>query len=161
MKKTVAIALALIVCGAAIMLTALAANDFELTAFNTVKYDSCEYECSGEIREIEIDESERDVTIRKSTDGLCHVEYFTTGKDSYTIEEDDGVLRVIHEDDNGQWLSVNFGEIPGMTVYLPEGEYERLYMRAGSGDILICAGIKLGEADIAAASGDIEIETKD
>lgn len=156
MKKTLAIALALIVCGAAIMFTALAANDFEFTAFNTVKYDRFVYECSGEIRGIEIDEGARDVTIRKSNDHLCHVEYFTTGKDSYTMEEDDGVLRISH-DDNGQWISVSFGDIPGMTVYLPEGEYERLYVRAGSSDILICAGIEFAEADIATASGDIEV----
>lgn len=157
MKKTVAIALALIVCGAAIMFAAIAANDFEFTAFNTVEYDMFEYECSGAIREIEIYEGGRDVKIRKSADGLCHVQYFTTEKDSYTIEERDGLLCVIHDDDEREWISLSFGDIPGMTVYLPEGEYERLYVRSGSGDILICSGIEFAEADIVTASGDIEV----
>lgn len=157
MKKTSAIALALIVCGAAIIFAALAANDFELTAFSTVKYESFEYECSGEIRGIEIDEGSQDITIRKSDGAMCRLEYFTTGKDSYTIEESDGVLRITH-DDNGQWLSVNFGDAPGMTIYLPEGAYDRLCVRSNSGDILICEGAAFAEADIGTASGDVEVK---
>ena len=157
MKKTVIIALALIVCGAAIMFGAFAAKGFDFKAFSTVKYEGFEYECSEAIREIEIDEGERDVTIQKSADSLCRVEYFITGKDSYTIEEDNGVLRISHDADSREWFSLSFGEIPALTIFLPEGEYERLYARSGSGDVVICSGIAFVEADIATASGEIEL----
>lgn len=157
MKKTVIIALALIVCGAAIMFGAFAAKGFDFKEFSTVKYEGFEYKCSEAIREIEIDVSERDVTIQKSADSLCRVEYFTAGNESYTIEEDNGVLRISHNTDGREWFSLNFSDAPAMTIFLPEGEYERLYGRSDSGDIVICSGIAFAEADIATASGDIEV----
>lgn len=156
MKKTLAIALALIVCGAAIMFTAFATNNFDFTAFNTVKYESFEYVCSGRIREIEIDDGAHDVTICKSADELCCVQYATNGKDDLIIEESDGVLSVAH-DGNVQWIGLNFGDAPKTTIYLPEGEYDRLYVRANSGDILISAGFEFAEADIATDSGDVDV----
>ena len=69
---------------------------------------------------------------------------------------EDGTL-VIEKVDTRKWydyIGINFGTTK-ITVYLPEGEYEALFIESHTGDIEIPDGFGFGDMNVTLSTGDV------
>lgn len=163
-KKT-AVITAFILIGLGVLITALTlfSINFDFRKFNTVKTEKTSFTIEEEFRSIEINCADSDVRFKKSDDGSCRVECIQEEKTIHTAEVMNEVLTISQTDKRKTSdhfvIMFNFEET-GVTVYLPEDEYESLYVKTLSGDIAIPEGFSFSDAEMSSASGDIMCQAK-
>ena len=157
MKKGAIIALivavALIVSGGALFFLGLQSAGFDLSSPKPV---SKAYTAKGSFQNIEIDTGICDVRFFK-TDGDLTVLCPKTEKLEYIVLVEDGVLR-ISAMDMRKWydfIGINIGEME-MTVYLPEDQYESLYIQTDTGDMEIPQDFSFDTAELLTSTGEID-----
>lgn len=156
MKKGTVIALivaaALIISGGLLFLVGMQRADFNFTQKPVQKV----YTASGSFQNIQIDTGVCDVRFFK-TDGDLVVHCPKTERLEYTVLVEDGVLR-ISAMDMRKWydfIGINLTEAK-MTVYLPEDQFESLYIKTNTGDIEIPQGFFFDTVVIHSDTGDID-----
>ena len=116
------IAIALVLVGSAMFLTALAAADWDITSLDSGRYESYTHDLAGEITDISIGSKRADVNLIPTEDGTTRVFCYQDKKERVSVELKDGVL-LINGDDERKWYEriFNFGQ-KKITVYLPKGD---------------------------------------
>ncbi|MBE6996811.1 MAG: DUF1700 domain-containing protein [Ruminococcaceae bacterium] len=110
---------------------------------------------SEDIRALEIDSGSAAVELLCAKDGATHVKYIQSARVNYDIEVDGGTLRVARRRAGGWSLfSVSLAE-DYVRVYLPEREYESLWIKSSSGGVAVPEDFRFGSAVINASSGGI------
>lgn len=164
MKKNVKTALILIGAGAVLILAALVMSGFDLSRLNTMSFGAISYELEDDFQAIQIDATECDVTLVYAP-GVCRVET----ADSQWIETQveletqagtgDVTLVITRKDTRPWWRSFgiwwNSGTDMTITVYLPESWYDRVDIRAVSGNVDIPDDFSLGRLQVRTTSGNI------
>ena len=116
------------------------------------------------------------VELKPSDDGKCKIIYYDSNKIIHNIDISGGTLKIKAEYRN--WTSYIFNINIGrdITIYLPEKEYERLYISTVSGDIdtggfafentelqTVSGNISAygsGDVNISTTSGDVDVTGK-
>lgn len=158
--KKIAIIIACVMTGVGILilLAAVIGINFDFTRLNTVKTERVSYTIEEDFDSIEINCADSDVRFVKSTDGKCRVECIQEENIIHTAEVMNGVLTISQGDERNTRdhfiIIFDFAET-GVTVYLPEEEYESLYVKTLSGDIAISEGFSFSDAEVSTESGDV------
>ena len=156
MKKGTVIALivaaCLIVTGGMLTFSGLLGADFNFSQETVNKV----YTAEGSFQNIQIDTGVCDVRFFK-TDGDLTVHCPKTERLEYIVLVEDGVLR-ISAMDMRKWydfIGINLTETK-MTVYLPEDQYDSLYIKTNTGDIDIPQDFSFDSASLQSDTGDVD-----
>ena len=156
MKKGTVIALimaaCLIVTGGMLTFAGLLRADFNFSQETVNKV----YTAEGSFQNIQIDTGVCDVRFFK-TDGDLTVHCPKTERLEYIVLVEDGVLR-ISAMDMRKWydfIGINLTETK-MTVYLPEDQYDSLYIKTNTGDIDIPQDFSFDSASLQSDTGDVD-----
>lgn len=101
-----------------------------------------------------------DVIILPSENGECSVKCFEYEKARHTVGVKDGTLEISIADER-KWsdhISVFNFKTPKITVYLPENEYGRLYLKTGA-DIKVADGFTFESFEAESVSGDVACQS--
>ena len=158
MKKWIIAAFVLLFAGCAVMAGVMYHLDFDFAKFSKTVYIENSVDITDDFSGISADISS-ELKIVPSGDGSCTVKCFVQKNIDVSAAVENGTL-VIKESDNRDWydrmdFSMSEHET-GVTVFMPEKEYESLVVNTGYGDVAVPGGFSFGEAGIHTGSGDIE-----
>jgi DUF4097 and DUF4098 domain-containing protein YvlB len=106
---------------------------------------------------IVIESDTADISILPSEDGSCKVVAYDIKKINYSVNVEDGILKIKLEDTR-KWFEKIFNMGSGsLTVYLPESEYASLSISEDTGAIKVSDSFTFGKIDIDLSTGDTEI----
>lgn len=161
MKKSKKIALivsaALIVTGIGIIIGALSSVGLDFNAWNTIEFTSKTHEIQEPFDSINILAAEHHVRIRPSDTDQCKVVCNDSEKLFHKIRVENNTL-VITREDTRQWyehIGFFWYDDLSVTVYLPEKEYQKLFIKNVSGDISVEGNLNCTEGEIYNTSGKI------
>ncbi len=155
-KISIIAAVLLMAGGLALSLTAFAMIGGDIVKLNTMTFTETTYTTEDRFDSIYIEGAECDVRFAASEDGLCRVDCVESEKIYHTVAVEDDTL-TIKRVDARKWyerIGIYWGSMK-ITVYLPETEYDRLYVRTLSGDIEITAPYRFNTAEVYGTSGDV------
>lgn len=143
MNKTVKtwliVAAVLVVLGGILFTGAMFANDWDFDKFSTVTYTTNTYEVNGSFNSISIDVDTTGIEFVPTDDETCSIVCFEEESVKHSATVQNGTL-VIDTADTRKWyeyiICLSFSQ-PKMTVYLPENEYDSLFIETNTGNITI------------------------
>ena len=153
-KIAIIVAVSMIAVGIISIVGSLAFVRFDATKLNTMEWKDKTYAVEEPFTNISVLGGDATVGIVPATDGKCKV-VCTENEVIYDkVEVVDNTL-TIERVDESEWyhnIGVHFGEIE-ITVYLPEREYETLFIDNSSGRIDVQGDFTFAEAEISNTSG--------
>ncbi len=157
-RKAIITAIILTAAGAAVSLSAFAMAGFDPANLNSADIVTQSLDIKDEFHSVKIDCPGYDVCFVPSENGECGVVF--TGIDKLTLNAavKDGTLS-IGLDDNRSWYDY-MGVIlskTGLTVSIPQGEYEELIVETSSGGIDVSGEFTIDRADIRSSSGSVSV----
>ncbi len=162
MKRSVKICLlaaaALILLGVLSIGAAMAANHWDLSLLSGTSYVTNTVAINDAFRNISIDCDTEDIVFRTAADGTCSVIFIEEETERHTACVKDGTLS-ISVTDSGTWYDgfMRFStESTAITVCLPRGEYDSLFIKESTGDISIPADFTFEDIEIALSTGDVD-----
>ena len=147
----------ILAAAAAICLT-MAAGCGSFSLFGGGKTETRTVEVSEAFDSISVRGDTEDVDLRLSDDGRCRVVFQEREKEKHTVSVLDGTLTVDKTDDR-KWydhISLFSSGKQTITVYLPQAEYDSLFIEVSTGDITIPADFTFGSAELCAGTGDVD-----
>lgn len=159
-KIALLLAAALVVLGIALMVWAMSGLGWDFLALSTTKYETKTHILNQEFDRIAIDTDTTDIQIRLAEDGQGKLVISQQEKIEHLVSVEDGMLRVALEDTRAWYDCItlfSFGE-SGITLYLPEADYESLTMVLSSGDVTVSEEIYIGNVNITTSTGDIRLD---
>ena len=161
----------LILVGALIYVGVMAKNDWNFASLGKDDFETNTYDVPEDFRSIDIRSDTENISFLPSGDGTCRVEFVEKKDEPHTVTVQDGTLRIEQPEHTGWTINIfsfSFNE-PKITVYLPETEYETLYIDESTGSVTLPGDFQFERIDItastgavdcrASASGDLRIET--
>lgn len=135
MKKLMVISAVIFGIGLILCLIAAISVDFDFSRLSTAVYEKKTKVINTEFDEIDIQDMSDSVELKPSDDGKCKIVYYDSNKIIHNIDISKGTLKIKAEYRN--WTSYIFNINIGrdMTIYLPEKEYEKLYISTVGGNI--------------------------
>lgn len=156
-KIAIIVAVSMIAVGLVSIVGSLAFVQFDATKLNTLDWESKTYAVEDTFTNISIQGGDATVSLVPATDGNCKV-VCTENEVIYDkVEVVDNTL-TIERVDESKWynnIGVHFGEIE-VTVYLPEDEYETLFIDNTSGRVDVPEDFTFTEAEVMNSSGKID-----
>lgn len=159
-KAWIAVAVILIATGIVIYVGTLLTVNFDFTRLNTVSFKTNTYNVEEPFTNISVMAAEGDVKLLPSDDGKCRVVCTEGEKIYHSVAVDNNTLTV-ERFDSRKWyecIGVYWGKME-ITVYLPQYEYETLYIKSVSGNITIPEAFTLGKAEIKNTSGEVSFKS--
>ena len=135
MKKLMVISAVIFGIGLILCLIAAISVDFDFSRLSTAVYEKKTKVINTEFDEIDIQDMSDSVELKPSDDGKCKIIYYDSNKIIHNIDISEGILKIKAEYRN--WTSYIFNINIGrdMIIYLPEKEYEKLYISTVGGNI--------------------------
>lgn len=158
-KCALLVALVMIITGAAIFLVAFAIAGFNFENLSTEKIATQNVEIKEQFQRISICSYEYDLMLFKSEDEKCRV-VFTGNEKQLLVCNVEGTELIIDLHDTRKWyekMEYAFQKDMGISVFLPEKEYDALFANSYSGGIGIDNDFTFDEANIETSSGNIEV----
>ncbi len=159
MKKliiTIVIGLSLVLVGGAVFVIGGSIIYKNNGGFDMSNYETKTVEIVEEFKDISIDLTTFDVTVRSSTDDKVKVVYLVGKKESCTISVVDSVLKITDSDDRNWFEKIfTFGE-KDLIIYLPEKEYNDFSLDLTTGDLKLLCNATFSNANVEITTGDIE-----
>ena len=158
MKKWMIIATALVVVGSLMFVIVMTINKWDFTKLSTVKYETNTYEITEEFNSILIDTSTVDIVFVPSGDESCKVVCHEEEKLKHSVDVKNGTL-TIKETNTREWYD-NIGITMGstkITVYLSEGDYEKLVIDTSTSDIEMSGDYYFDLIDVSVSTGSIDL----
>ncbi len=162
MKKTVKVAVAVLIVGVVVMLAGFAMAGFDFGNLNTGgALVERTFESEGDVTKVFVAEQGANVEIVPSADGRARVTCAENEAFCYDITEEDGVLRVEKRDLRGGTLGMYFGfwQEGTLIVEVPSGTL--LDVETDSGDIRMTGGtegLTYSIASLRSDNGDVYVE---
>ena len=161
MKKSAKIwlitAACLVLAGGVVCCLAMAAHHWDFSLLGE-KAETRTVEINEDFQNISIKSDTDDVEFRLSDDGKCKVVCLEKEKEQHTVAVNGGTL-VIEKNDTRDWndfISLFSFESTSITVYLPQSEYDSLFIDEDTGDITIPEEFVFGSIDIGVDTGDVD-----
>jgi DUF4097 and DUF4098 domain-containing protein YvlB len=151
-------AAALILVGALILCCVMIETKGEFMKLNTDNYETNHYAVEEEFSGIKTITDTADIEFVLSDDGKVKVTCYEKSKIRHSVSVKDGVL-MIEAVDTRKWydhIQLWGFENSKITVYLPEGEYGDLTVKASTGDVKMPKALCFETMDISLSTGDVE-----
>ena len=159
-KKTkiwLVIATALVVVGCVIFGGVMTMLQWDFTKLSTVKYETNDYEIDENYKNISIVTDTADIVFMPSQNSkssiVCHEQ--KNVKHSVTVKDDTLVISVVDTRKWYEYIGINIGT-PKITVYLPNAEYEKLFIKESTGNVEIPNNFRFESMDISTSTGDVK-----
>ena len=159
-KKTkiwLVIATALVVVGCVIFGGVMTMLQWDFTKLSTVKYETNDYEIDENYKNISIVTDTADIVFMPSQNSkssiVCHEQ--KNVKHSVTVKDDTLVIAVVDTRKWYEYIGINIGT-PKITVYLPNAEYEKLFIKESTGNVEIPNNFRFESMDISTSTGDVK-----
>lgn len=159
-KKTkiwLVIATALVVVGCVIFGGVMTMLQWDFTKLSTVKYETNDYEIDENYKNISIVTDTADIVFMPSQNSkssiVCREQ--KNVKHSVTVKDDTLVISVVDTRKWYEYIGINIGT-PKITVYLPNAEYEKLFIKESTGDVAIPNNFSFESMDISTSTGDVK-----
>ncbi len=130
---------------------------WDFKKLSTSNLETNTYGITGEFESISVSCATADVCFLPSEDEKASVVCYERENEKHTVRIADGTL-LIERTDTRKWyehIGINFNT-PKITVYLPEGEYGALSIKATTGDTNIPRCFGFESIDIAVSTGRVE-----
>lgn len=149
------VAAVMIACGLILFGAALVTQGLDFDFLQGEPYELHTHPIAEPFESISIDVDTTDITFAVSEDG-CRIECLASRKLTHTASVREGTLYLQLEDDR-QWYDYIsfFSRSPKMTVFLPQGEYDRLTADTDTGDLTIPADFTFQTISIEGDTADI------
>ena len=137
---------------------AMSAYHWDFTALSTEKYETNQYAVIDEFKGISISTDTSDISFAPSEDNQCRVVCHERAEERRSPFVKDGVL-IIDSEEKGtdkwyKYINISF-DSPKITVYLPEAEYDSLFIKTSTGSVEIPDGFSFANTEISLVTGDI------
>ena len=162
MKKSTKIwliaAAALILVGALILCCVDTETKGDLGVLSNKKYETNRHAIEEEFKDIVVKTNTADVEILPSEGGAVEVVCVEESKVKHAVSVKDGALTVEVVDTRKWYDHIQLWgfENSKITVYLPEGEYGDLTVKASTGDVRMGESLRFDGVDIKVSTGNIE-----
>ena len=135
----------------------LAANGWDFSKLDSVKYDTKTYEINEKFGSISIKTDTSDIVFLPSEDEKCKVVCYEEEKVKHSVSLEGGVLTV-NSVDTRKWYDYIgiYSKSTKITVYLPEDNYSSLVIKESTGDIDIPNNFKFESIDVSLDTGDVK-----
>ncbi len=151
--KILLVSVVLLVTGALLMGGGILIGD----GFNRRKTHEVTHKAEGTFKEISVKTAFADIILKPSPDGSVYAICDEDETITYTLKIENEIL-VLKEKDSRSWydyIGFFIGE-QKVTLYLPEGAYEKLSAESGSGSVRVAnQSFSFKEASLASASGEL------
>ncbi len=130
--------------------------NWDFNKLSTAKFETNKHKISEEFKKISIKTDTADIKFLISEDGKCNVECYEEEKAKHKAFVKEDTL-VIELDEKKQWhdyIGFNFTS-PNITVSLPKAEYETLFVKADTSNIVVPSGYVFESTDISLSTGDV------
>lgn len=156
MKKALVISAVCILLGLAVAFGGMVMIGFNFTKLNTIQYETKTAIVDTDFQSIAINSREHDVTLAKSEDDTCKVVYTTNAGIDCDISVHNGTLTVTCTDTRAWYerIGIFWGNM-GITVYLPQTQYDTLYIQSVSGNIQVVPSFGFASAKLQSTSGNV------
>lgn len=159
-KKTkiwLVIATALVVVGCVIFGGVMTMLQWDFTKLSTVKYETNDYEIDENYKNISIVTDTADIVFVPSQNSKSSVVCYEQKnvKHSVTVKDDTLVIAVVDTRKWYEYIGINIGT-PKITVYLPNAEYEKLFIKESTGNVEIPNNFRFESMDISTSTGDVK-----
>lgn len=152
MKKWFKTAATLLLAAIVLAVCALLSGGIDIGKLSNVEYKAAEYICSEEVSSVKLCDSSQDIEILPSEDGRCRLEYVKSEYDDYEISLTEGLLSV-KRSERFHLSFFDFEHERVLRLFLPEGEYDSIYVDSSSGDVTCAVGA--GNISVHTSSGDV------
>lgn len=156
MKIWLITATCIILVGSVVFVGVMTMLEWDFSKLSTVKYETNSYEINDKFSDISVISDTAKLNFALSDDGNCRVECYeeTKAKHSVTVENGTLSIKLINEKHWYDYIGINFSS-PKITVYLPQTEYNSLFIKESTGDVEIGEGLNFVSADISLSTGDL------
>ena len=157
-KILLLVAAVLIALGIGLAFGSMRAVDFRWSALDTDPVQEEVFYPEEPFDSIQVQNLGGDVEIGFHDGKECLVDTLSSQLKSYTVEVQDGVLFVTETEKQGKWtdyVNLDIGKQPGVTILLPEKEYKALRAESQSGDVAVTNALDFASASVICQSGDI------
>ena len=149
---------ACVLLGAAVSVSAFAKMDYDITRLDTFVYETNEAVIEDKFQNIRIEDTNSDVRIFLSEDNKCTAKFIEGEDIHHTARVENGTLYITN-DEHTHWdtffMSVFHFRDLAVELYLPEKEYNDLYVEVSSGDVNVYDELFFKNAYCECSSGDI------
>ena len=136
--------------------TVVIAAVLSLSSCGNKPYDTSSQVIDEQISTVSIVSEISDIYIVPSEDGVCRVTSSYGKKFSHSVEVRGDSLLSVELSDEREWYDyIGIFNVPKIIVALPAGEYEGLYIQAGTGDIQVAKEFAFDKVNIALSTGDV------
>lgn len=162
MNKTAKIwlilAASLVIIGSCLFVFALAKNHWHFANLGIVKYQTSTHTVNENFHSLSIEANTADIFFSPSHDGTCKVICYEAVNNKFSVSVINGTLTIyaVSEKEWYDYISID-SECPTITIYLPEDEYESIYIQESTGDILI-ENVNANTFDLNVSTGDIYLK---
>ena len=162
MKKATKICLiaaaCLVLIGGAAFCIAMTANHWDFSLLSNDKLETTTFDITDDFRNISVKSDTEDIEFRLSDDGTCTVVCRERESETHTASVQNGTL-LVERIDTENWfghISLFSFESPTITVYLPQTDYEALFIEEDTGDITVPKSFQFGSVDIELSTGEVD-----
>lgn len=152
------IAASLVLIGSIVFAGAMTMLHWDFSKLATDHIIENKYEVTEPFTNITVIASTADILFLPSDDETCRIAFHESENIRHIVTVEDGTL-LIQREDTRKWyeyIGINFSK-QRITVYLPQGQYGNLAIRASTSDVTICHPYTFSEIQIALSTGDIQI----
>lgn len=155
-KVWLIIAASLVLIGGIIFGAVMTMLKWDFTKLSTVKYETDNYEITENFDNISIVTDTADILFvpGENTKSLVACYEQKNTKHSVAVKNDTLVIEVVDTRKWYEYIGINFST-PKITVYIPQGEYGALFVKASTGNIEIPKEFKFENIDITESTGNV------
>ena len=159
-KKLLIAGIAFVACGLILSGIAFAAVGFNVNALSTAEYVTNRYEFGDEIHNIKTDVTIADVSIARSSNGICSVECVEEKDDTHSVKVESGTLLISNKQNKKTAFHFAFDistQTPKITILLPDEAYDNLTAGSDTGDVSVSDEFTFNEVSIKTDTGDVTL----
>lgn len=155
-KIWLTVAVSFILVGLFIFIGALVVLDFDFSKISTEKYVTNTYVINESFNNISINVATTEIEFKRSNDGKCRIECHEEEKIKHIATVKNGALTVdtINTRSWYDYVGISFGNMK-VIVYMPDTEYETLYIDTDTGDVKIPEVFAFEDIKVSADTADI------
>ena len=155
-KGWIALAAGLLVAGLVLFAAGMTALGWDFSKLGTGKLVTNTHGVSQDFEDIILETDTADVTFLPAADGKCSVVCREWEKARHKVFVEDGSLTIRLEDKRAWYehIGIRF-DSPGITVYLPEGQYGTLNIKTDTGRVEMPADFVFENATVSLDTGNI------
>ena len=146
----------LIVAGSLLFAGVMSALKWDFRKLSTIRYETNTHVVTDAFTHISVDTDTADVTFKPSEDGTVSVVCYEDVDTPHRVEVKENALSVALEDHRKWYQHIGIGfDSPSITIYLPEGAYGDLTLRASTASVEIGIYFTFDSMDVKVSTGDV------